>query len=282
LDATNILRPALSVITNIGLDHTEHLGATLELIAREKAGIIKRRTPVVLGEASPETENIFRETANKQKAPFLLAQDCVQVTPEWVYGNRQYFMVQFAGTSLVTLRAALDLMGTYQQYNLRTALAALDVLRRLPRPVPVRTDTILQGLEHAAQLTGLRGRWEIIGREPLIICDTGHNAHGLQHSLKQLAETPHRRLHIVFGMVAGKDLSAILPLLPRWAYYYFTQANQPRALAAKRLAALCAAAGRRGKVIPNVRNALSFAKSKATRNDVIYVGGSTFVVAEVL
>ena len=282
LDATNIIRPALSVITNIGLDHTEHLGDTLEAIAREKAGIIKRRTPVVIGETLPETEQVFRKTAKKLKAPLLLAKDCVHVTPDGVYGRRQHFIVQFAGASLAALRVAVDLLGEYQQYNIRTVLAALEILRTLPCPVAVSTDSLLYGLEQAAQLTGLRGRWEILEHNPLVICDTGHNAHGLQHSLKQLAETPHHRLHIVFGVVVGKDLLSILPLLPRDALYYFTQADLPRALAAADLAAQCKAAGLSGEIVPDVREALFLAKSRATPDDVIFVGGSNFVVAEVI
>jgi dihydrofolate synthase/folylpolyglutamate synthase len=282
LDATNIIRPALSIITNIGLDHTEHLGDTPEAIAREKAGIIKWRTPVVIGETSPETERVFRETAKQQKAPLLLAEDCVHVTPDGVYDRRQHFIVQFAGASLAALRVAVDLLGTYQRYNIRTALAALEALRSLPCPVTVSTGSLLHGLKQAAHLTGLRGRWEILEHNPLVICDTGHNAHGLQHSLKQLSETPHHRLHIVFGMVAGKDLSGILPLLPREALYYFTQADLPRAMDAADLAAQCNAAGVSGEIVPDVRKALFLAKSRATPEDVIFVGGSNFVVAEVI
>ncbi|MDR2359250.1 MAG: bifunctional folylpolyglutamate synthase/dihydrofolate synthase [Prevotellaceae bacterium] len=282
LDATNIIRPALCVITNIGLDHTEHLGGTLEAIAREKAGIIKWRTPVIIGETLPETEHVFRETARKQKAPLLFAKDCVHVMPDGVYGQRQHFIVQFADAPLATLRVAVDLLGEYQQYNVQAALAALETLRSLPCRVSIPTGNLLYGMEHVAQLTGLRGRWEILEHNPLVICDAGHNAHGLRHSLKQLAETPHHRLHIVFGVVADKDLSAILPLFPRDALYYFTQADLPRALDAADLAAQCHAAGLYGEIVPNVREALSLAKSRATPADVIFVGGSNFVVAEVI
>ncbi|MDR0693744.1 MAG: bifunctional folylpolyglutamate synthase/dihydrofolate synthase [Prevotellaceae bacterium] len=282
LDATNIIHPALSVITNIGLDHTEHLGSTLEAIAREKAGIIKRRTPVVIGEVLPETEHVFRETAKKQKAPLLLAKDCVHVAPDGVYGQRQHFIVKFAGASLAALRVAVDLLGEYQQYNVQTALAALETLRSLPCPMAIPTGNLLYGMEHAARLTGLRGRWEILEHNPLVICDTGHNADGLQYSLKQLAETPHHRLHIVFGVVTGKDLPAILSLLPRDALYYFTQADLPRALDAANLAAQCNAAGLHGEIVPSVREALFLAKNRATADDVIFVGGSNFVVAEVI
>lgn len=282
LDATNIIRPALSVITNIGLEHTEHLGSTLEAIAREKAGIIKRHTPAVVGEVLPETESVFRQAAKAQKSPLLFAKDCVHVLFDGVYDHRQHFIVQFAGASLAVLRVAVDLLGQYQLYNVRTALAVLETLRTLPHPVTIPANSLLYGLEHAARLTGLRGRWEIMERNPLVICDAGHNAHGLQHCLKQLAEMPHRRLHIVFGVVADKNLSAILPLLPREANYYFTQADLPRALDAHRLAEQCAAAGLRGDIVPNVREALSLAKSRAANDDVIFVGGSNFVVAEVI
>jgi dihydrofolate synthase/folylpolyglutamate synthase len=282
LDATNIIRPALSVITNIGLDHTEHLGGTLEAIAREKAGIIKRRTPVLIGAFSPCTENVFRETARKQKAPLQFSKDRLHVMFDGMFGSRQHFIIRFSDAPSVARRVSIDLPGTCQRLNLRTALAALDILRTLPHPVPVRTDSFIKGLEYVARDTGLRGRWETLSHRPLVICDTGHNAHGLRHAFLQLANTPHRHLHIVFGVVADKDLSAILPLMPRNASYYFTRAPQPRALDAAALAAQCSAAGLCGEVVPGVRQALDLAKSRAAFDDLIFVGGSNFVVAEVI
>jgi dihydrofolate synthase/folylpolyglutamate synthase len=283
LDATNIIHPILSIITNIGLDHTEHLGSTPALIAREKAGIIKPHVPVIVGEHLPETAQVFCEIARKKRAPLRFAGNYVQAMPEYVHDNRQHFLLKFTDTPTAAMRVAIDLLGKYQQENVQTAVAALDTLRHArTAPLHIRMDSLIEGLAHAAQLTGLRGRWEIIGHEPLTICDTGHNAHGLHHAFEQLAALPKEQLHIVMGVVNDKDLSSILPLMPRQARYYFTRAAIPRALPAEALAAQCRAAGLTGEVVPCVREALALARERAGKDDVIFVGGSTFVVAEVL
>jgi dihydrofolate synthase/folylpolyglutamate synthase len=261
LDSTNVITPALSVITNIGLDHTDLLGDTLEKIAREKAGIIKPEIPVVVGEYQPEVAHVFEQRAAERRAPL-------------VFASRQRSGGEAANY-------ALDLHGDYQQRNLCTALAALDCLRE--RGVfSFSQKNIEDGLRTAAAVTGLRGRWEQLCDKPKIICDTAHNVHGLQQAMAQLAHTAYEQLHIVFGMVADKDISGAAALLPRNARCYFTQAAIPRAMPVHALAGECRAAGLQGEAYPTVAQALHAAKARAAANDLIYVGGSTFVVAEAL
>ncbi|MDR0566478.1 MAG: bifunctional folylpolyglutamate synthase/dihydrofolate synthase [Prevotellaceae bacterium] len=261
LDSTNVITPALSIITNVGLDHTELLGDTLEKIAREKAGVIKPGVPVVVGEHQPEVARVFEQTAAERQAPLAFA-------------NR-------LRSAADTKKYALDLHGEYQQRNLCTALAALDCLRE--RGVfSFSQKNIEDGLRTAAALTGLRGRWEQLCDRPKIICDTAHNPHGLQQTMAQLARTPCGQLHIVFGMAADKDIDGAAALLPRNARCYFTQASTPRALPARALADRCRAAGLQGEAYPTVAQALQAAKASAAANDLIYVGGSTFVVADAL
>jgi len=283
LDATNVVHPLLSIITNIGLDHTEHLGNTLELVAREKAGIIKRRTPVLIGEYDPATAPVFETTAAALSAPLSFAEQSVRVAHDAVVDNLQYFIVKYTDMTASNFRVAVDLLGGYQQKNIATVLAAVDILRnKITKPLFIPPDAVERGLAQAAKSTGLRGRWEIIGHRPLVVCDTGHNAHGLQCTFQQLANGQYKKLHIVFGVVADKDLASILPLMPRAAVYYFTQAKLPRALPALRLAEQCRAAGLQGEVIESVSEALAAARRNASPDDAVYVGGSTFVVAEVL
>ncbi|MDR3188747.1 MAG: bifunctional folylpolyglutamate synthase/dihydrofolate synthase [Prevotellaceae bacterium] len=261
LDSTNVITPALSIITNIGLDHTDLLGDTLEKIAREKAGIIKSGVPVVVGEYQPEVAHVFEQAAAAHRSPL-------------VFASRRR-------TAADTAAYALDLHGDYQQRNLCTVLAALDSLRE--RGVfSFSQRNVEDGLRTAAAVTGLRGRWEQLCGSPKIICDTAHNVHGLQQTMAQLAHTPCGQLHIVFGMVADKDVAGAAALLPRAARYYFTQAATPRALPAGALADACRAAGLQGEAFPTVAGALLAAKARAAANDLIYVGGSTFVVADAL
>ncbi|MDR0711789.1 MAG: bifunctional folylpolyglutamate synthase/dihydrofolate synthase [Prevotellaceae bacterium] len=261
LDSTNVITPALSIITNIGLDHTDLLGDTLEKIAREKAGIIKPGVPVVVGEYQPEVAHIFEQKAAECSSPL-------------VFANRQR-------SSADTAKYELDLYGDYQQRNLCTAIAALDCLQE--RGVfSFYPKNMEEGFRTAATVTGLRGRWEQLCANPKIICDTAHNAHGLQQTMAQLAHTACGQLHIVFGMVADKDISGAVALLPRSARYYFTQADIPRALPVGALAGKCRAAGLQGEEYPTVAQALRAAKANAAANDIVYVGGSTFVVADAL
>ncbi|MDR2361651.1 MAG: bifunctional folylpolyglutamate synthase/dihydrofolate synthase [Prevotellaceae bacterium] len=283
LDATNIIRPALSVITNIALDHTEHLGDSPALIAREKAGIIKPDTPVVVGECSANTAAVFTGVAQVQQSPLYFAEREAHVELVCACADGQSFRC-FCRHSPATVREyTLDLLGEYQQTNLRTVLTAIDCLRYVVAP-PFRipTEAVRTALRHIVRLTGLQGRWQILATRPLTICDTGHNAHGLRYTFGQLTATPHRQLHIVFGVMADKDLACIIPLMPREARYYFTQAAIPRARAAPLLAAQCIAAGLHGEPFTNVNDALATARRYAGADDVIYIGGSSFVVAEAI
>jgi dihydrofolate synthase/folylpolyglutamate synthase len=192
-----------------------------------------------------------------------------------------------ADGNLFPFEVAIDLKGRYQQFNIVTALAAINMLggkfSKTGKPLlSIPDEAVAHGLSHVTAQTGLRGRWEIIAEQPLIICDTGHNAHGLAETMPQLQSLPYRRLHFVFGVVQDKDLDSILPLLPVDAYYYFTQADLPRAMDARLLAERCIAYGLQGQVVQTVPNALKVARGNALPSDVIFVGGSTFVVAEAL
>jgi dihydrofolate synthase/folylpolyglutamate synthase len=286
LDSTNIIRPALSIITNIGMDHTEHLGNTLEAIAGEKAGIIKPGVPVLVGEWHHKTAPVFDLTAREKHAALYYADHLLRVSRAEERGALQYFSM-LADGDLFPFEIATDLRGHYQRVNVVTALAAVGILngkfsrsKRLVLPVP--DDAVTHGLSHVRAQTGLRGRWDIIAERPLIICDTGHNAHGFAETMPQLQSLNYRRLHFVFGVVQDKDLDSILPLLPVKAYYYFTQADLPRAMDARRLAKRCIDYGLQGQVVQTVPNALRVARGNALPDDVIFVGGSTFVVAEAL
>jgi len=259
LDSTNIINPILSIITNIGFDHCEFLGNTLPQIAAEKAGIMKKQTPVVIGERHPETDALFIERAQELNVSIFFAED------DYIIDKA----IQDAYLS--------DLKGAYQQKNLSTVLKAAEFL-----PEKVTTAIIKQGLRGAARTTGLHGRWECISHNPRIIVDAAHNAHGLRWAVAQLHNEHYRQLHFVFGVVVEKDLCAILPLLPKEATYYFTQAKIPRALDAHLLAQQCRSVGPNGEVVVGVKEALERARQNADVNDIIFVSGSIFVVAEVL
>jgi folylpolyglutamate synthase/dihydrofolate synthase len=284
LDATNVLNPILSVITNIGLDHCEFLGHSLAEVAAEKAGIIKAGVPVIIGEHQAETDAVFMKQAAAVQAPLYFAQDEYVVEEASPLGDKQQFMVKDSG-KLWAEPYCVDLQGQYQKHNLVTVLAALRLLRqqgKLFGGKKMEDKLIREALLDAARFTGLRGRWEMISKRPRIIADTGHNAHGLRLSMVQLQEEKYRRLHFVFGLVAEKDLTDILPLLPKEAYYYFTRAQLPRALDARILAEACRNAGLQGQVVDRVSSALAVAKGNAWPDDLIFVGGSTFVVAEAI
>lgn len=256
LDSTNVITPILSVITNIGLDHMQFLGGTLEAIAGEKAGIIKPGIPVVIGQYTEETLRVFQSVAKDLNAPLIKAQDCF---------HQEY---------------QSDLNGAYQQYNKKTVLTALDVLRSLG--YQFGEEQIVTGLVQVQKITGLMGRWQIIGQNPQVICDTAHNIDGIKITMGQLKDLKASQMHLVLGFVNDKALDEIFDCLPKSGQYYFCAANNPRAMAAGSLFELGRKKGLNGQVFDTVSAALQAAKSKATKDDVIYVGGSTFVVAEVL
>lgn len=278
LDATNVVSPLSGVITNIGLEHTEFLGPTIAAVAGEKAGIIKRGVPVVIGEHDPESDPVFRAVAAERQSPIRFAEDEFTVVSDSNDLSGSRFVIERRDGA--TLDLSLDLGGDYQRRNIVTALAALDVLRtRLPR---IDDRAVSEGCRRAAAITGLQGRWQKLGERPLVICDTGHNAHGLRYVAEQLSRLDCRTLYIVLGVVREKDLSAVLPLLPGAARYVFTQASVARALDAEELCRRAAEYGLNGVVVRGVAAALEYARSLASPDDAIFVGGSTFTVAEIL
>lgn len=280
LDSTNIVRPLLSVITNIGFDHMQFLGDTLEKIAEEKAGIVKEGTPVVIGESRIETKLVFVARAKERQAPILFADQTYRVIEQVPLPDSQRFEIENRlDGSHFTLEC--DLQGIYQRKNILTALTALDVLNGAGR-LALSPDRVREGMASVVRTTGLRGRWQRIGESPLIVCDTGHNEDGIAEVTAQIARQRYRRLFMVIGFVADKALERVLPLLPREAYYIFTKAAIPRALDENELSRRAAAYGLEGECRPSVAEALERARSMASAEDMIFVGGSTFVVAEAI
>ncbi len=257
LDATNMITPEVSVITNIGLDHTAFLGDTLKKIAYEKAGIIKNNIPVVIGEKHRETAPVFVQKAAENRSQIYFAS-------EEEFGDYP-----------------TDLKGEYQKFNLKTVLKTIAVLQS--RGVfKISDKNIKDGLSKVVLNTGLQGRWQVLGEHPKIVCDTGHNKEGLQLTMQQIKAEKFERLHMVIGVVADKDLDSILPLFPKNALYYFCKPNLERGLDADTLASQAEKYGLKGKKYESVSQALNTAKQIANEQDMIFVGGSTFVVAEII
>jgi len=257
LDSTNIITPLLSVITNIGKDHTQFLGTTFQSIATEKAGIIKQHIPVIIGEYTSETKPVFLAKANETKSEIYFASD------------------------LISENFPSDLIGAYQISNKKTALQTLRILN-LQKEFEVSEATIKQGFLNVVKNTGLQGRWQQLNSAPKVICDTAHNKHGLEIVINQLKTEQFDTLHFVFGVVNDKDLDEILPLFTKNAIYYFCKPNIPRGLDASILAQKALEFGLHGKVYNSVSEAYQSALRSATKSDFIYIGGSTFVVGEIL
>lgn len=276
LDSTNIISPLVSVITNIGYDHTNILGEQLAQIAGEKAGIIKLNTPAIIGEYMEETAGVFEQKAAGLSSSLHFASRDWKTT-SWTPGlaSQQMILTDLNG---VTAELKLDLPGHYQVKNVKTVLSTLTELRKLG----IRVDNPEKALDRVKKLTGLKGRWYILSRHPLTICDTGHNAEGIREVVAQIAATPHANLHIVFGVVNDKDVKPILELLPARAKFYFCQAAIPRALDAVTLQQAGTAAGLQGESYASVDAALKAARTAAGAEDLIFIGGSTFVVAEII
>jgi dihydrofolate synthase/folylpolyglutamate synthase len=269
LDSTNIIAPELSIITNISFDHMQFLGDTLPRIAAEKAGIIKPNTPVVIGEAEGEVKEVFVQKASEVDVPLYFAEECFQLTPsENGFYSEKYNELD------------VQLKGIYQQKNMATVLTAVDLLREKQLSLP--DEAVREGLSHVVDLTGLQGRWQVLQTHPTIVCDTGHNEAGIRYIVQQLSEQKYDRLHIVFGMVNDKEISTVLSLLPKNATYYFTQAAIPRALEAQKLYDSAQKHNLNGKIFTSVASAIEAAKEAANEGDFIYIGGSTFVVAEAI
>lgn len=278
LDSTNVISPELSIITNIGYDHMNLLGDTLELIAFEKAGIIKPGIPVVVGETNAETKPVFEKVAAEKHSPLLFA-DHLRYAADWQYQHHQLVVQVADHTSTDRISYTLDLPGFYQTKNLMAVLEAVHQLQLKHWNIPI--EAIQKGLAHVKKLTGLHGRWEVVHTRPVIVLDVGHNEDGIKQIVAQLELTQYRHLHIVIGMVKDKEIDHALALLPKEATYYFTQAQIPRALPGDELAAKAAGYGLNGHQYPTVPDALHAAKQAAHTNDLILVCGSVFVVGEV-
>lgn len=258
LDCTNIISPILSVITNISFDHVQFLGDTLPKIAMEKAGIIKQGIPVCIGEKCGEdVDAVFRDKAKEVGAPITFAEedDC-------------------------QLSVDFQLKGLCQEKNTRTILASVRILRE--QGIEISDEAVREGFREVATKTGLMGRWQTIGRNPLAVCDTAHNAGGMQYVVRQLRQTPHGRLHIIIGMVSDKDVSTVLSMLPKDATYYFTQASVHRAMPAGEFAEIAGKHGLAGNCFRDVESAYHAARQNAASDDMIFIGGSTFIVADML
>lgn len=254
-DSTNIITPLVSLITNISKDHTDILGNTLEEIAYEKAGIIKENTPVVISEYQEQTAEVFRKEAQLKNAE-----------------------IQFVSNEDISYKT--DLKGIYQSKNIKGIVGVIRILQK--KNFIITEENIEQGLAKIVKNTGLKGRWQILGENPKIICDTGHNAHGLNLVLNQLSQEKYKNLHIVLGFVKEKDIDLILPMFPKSAIYYFCRPNIPRGLDVEILYEKAQKTGLKGKKFSSVSEALATAKEQSSLQDVIFVGGSTFVVAEVV
>jgi dihydrofolate synthase / folylpolyglutamate synthase len=280
LDSTNILLPEVSVITNIGWDHMMFLGDTLEKIAKEKAGIIKRGIPVVLGETLPETRKVFLDRACCKKAPLYFATENLSIEKTGQDKNSgSYYRINKNGELLFD-HLNCPLGGDYQQHNILTVLKTVDVLNN--KGYTISDQHIYQGISDVVKQTGLKGRWQVLGRKPLTIADIGHNKDGLAQVLSQIKSTPHEHLHFVLGMVNDKDIEGILAMLPKAATYYFCRPDIPRGLDAEVLAKKAKQAGLNGTNYNSVAQAYHEARKSAGRNDLVFVGGSTFVVAEII
>lgn len=277
LDSTNVITPELSVITNIGWDHKDILGDTLDKIAFEKAGIIKQRVPVVVSERQPQVESVFADKSAASEAPLYFASDIYRVKQEFLDGS--VVLSAFKQEELVVGNLKLPLQGFYQRKNIVGVLQAIDVLRQSGWQISAAQ--VRDGLLEVITRTGLKGRWQIIGLKPTIVCDTAHNADGIKEVVDQIKAQSFKTLHIVLGVVKDKDISTVLQLLPANANYYFCRARIPRAMDAGVLSEMAARYGLKGKVIPDVREAIRAAEANATEDDFIFIGGSTFVVAEI-
>ncbi|GIV32673.1 MAG: folylpolyglutamate synthase [Chitinophagales bacterium] len=285
LDSTNVITPLLSVITNIGYDHMQFLGNTLPAIAFEKAGIIKPHVPVVIGETDAETAPVFQEVASERNAPIEFADQHVQVMlKSKSHGGMRVDIAEHQ--KVVYTDVFTSLYGGYQLKNIATAWHAARMLQKAASSfLPLSERAMLEGIEKVRALTRLQGRWDFLSVEgPVIICDSGHNAHGIREVVRELMEMTCRHLHFVIGFVKDKDLQLVLPLFPSGEryHYYFCRPDLPRGLDAEELQKQAWTFGLNGRAYPSVRAALESAKQLADKQDVIFVGGSTFVVAEVI
>lgn len=279
LDSTNVIKPELSIITNISLDHVKFLGDNEEKIAIEKAGIIKSDIPVVIGETQEGCKNVFIVTAKEKKSPIYFADqifECIENDSISTEYNNFYI---YKDNNIYLKNLSFPLLGDYQKKNLLTIICALDILRN---SFNIEERHICDGLKKLVKNTGLMGRWQLINTNPLAIADTGHNVAGIMEVTKQLAKTKFDKLHFVLSVVNDKDIEGILSLLPKYAEYYFCKADIPRGLDANILAEKARACGLKGEVYNSVKQAYQSACKNADTGDLVFVGGSNFTVAEVV
>lgn len=280
LDSTNIITPVLSVITNIGHDHMDILGDSLAKVAGEKAGIIKPGVPVIIGETFPDSEKVFASAAEAAGSEIIFTENEIRCIPgHFAHESvtRDFFIESFRTGE--KYKIVSPLAGDYQAKNIPVVWVSSEILKK---EFDISNDNIIEGIEEVIRNTGLAGRWQVIGHKPLVICDTGHNKEGLEIVLGQLLGIPAPMKHFVIGFVSDKDISAILPLFPAGAKYYFTRASVTRAMDEKVLKEKAGRFGLTGESYGSVKEALEKAKASACSDDLIFVGGSTFVVAEVV
>ncbi len=277
LDSTNVITPDLSVITNIGFDHMDILGNSIEKIAFEKAGIIKQNIPVIIGEATSETKTIFTNKAKEINAPIFFAEEKFTILSANSQNEKLEIEIKNNNTKEEKLYS-LDLLGLYQQKNLRTVISAIDVIKN---KYLLKDENIKIALSNVKNLTGLHGRWEIIHRSPVVVLDVAHNVDGIQQLVNQINKTKYKQLYIIFGIVKDKEIENVLALLPSKAKYYFTKAQIPRALPENELMERAAVFKLNGNAFQEVNEALKAALADALEDDLIIVCGSVFVVGEV-
>lgn len=275
LDCTNIITPILSIITNISFDHTQFLGDTLAKIAGEKAGIIKPKVPVVIGEATDETRPIFLAKAKAENAPIVFAEDNNEILEHSLENNAT---MHYNTVTYGELRG--ELCGEYQYKNTNTVLNAVNILRKLG--IVKNKESVKMGLSNVCETTSLMGRWQTLGTNPLVVCDTGHNVGGWNYLSRQIIQQQCVTKHIVFGMVDDKDIRHVMAMLPKDAVYYFCKATTHRAISEDKVAAIGEEFGLKGTTYANVANAYREACSNAKSDDFVFIGGSSYVVADLL
>lgn len=281
LDATNIVQPVISVITNIGLEHTEYLGDSLPKIAREKGGIIKKCTPVVVGEKNTNYNLVLEEIADDLRSELIYANDAFTLGECGFEGNKQVVTLNRTRDGY-PYQLRLDLLGEYQRQNLATVAAVLDTLHETT-PLSISRRAFVEGVRDVAQLTAFRGRWQVLSEKPLVVCDTGHNEHGIAEVAKQLnGRTNSGKLLCVMGFCEDKDFSKMLAQMPSDAHYFFTQASIRRAASVEKISEVATALGLDFEVAQSVEEALAKAQQQLADEDMLFIGGSTFVVAEAL
>jgi dihydrofolate synthase / folylpolyglutamate synthase len=283
LDSTNVISPLLSVITNISLDHTNLLGNTIPQIAMEKAGIIKKNTPVVIGEKQNESNPVFLKTAEEKSAKLTFASLQYKIKANAIiYSKKQLKRNYLIQQNKNTFELKSELCGNYQSKNIATVLQSIASFKNIASEFKISKKNVLNGIENVITNTGLLGRWQITNTKPLTICDTGHNEAGIKEIVQQLKSIPYQQLHFVIGMVNDKDISKVLSLLPKTAIYYFTKAKIPRALDQKILQDLAKEKKLKGEIYKDVKTAYNAAKKAAKNKDLVFIGGSTFIVADFL